>query len=96
MNLHDQVPILIFHVFEGNVPENPGIVYKYINATKVVDGGLNDSFTILNTIIVSGSFAASSADLLNNYVGSLQKCYVRPSCQAPLLCYIPCGRHLLL
>jgi len=66
MNLHNQIPVLVLQVFEGNVPENAGIVYEYINAAKVVDGGLNDSFTVLDAIIVGGSFASSSANLVDD------------------------------
>jgi hypothetical protein len=59
MNLHDEVPIIIFHVLEADIPQDAGVVEEDIDTTEGIDGGLNNAFAILDTVIVGYGLAAS-------------------------------------
>lgn len=73
MDLHDQVPVLIFHVLEANVPKDAGIVDQDIDPPKSLDGRLNDLFPMLDAVIIRSSLAAGSFDLVNDDIGSLSE-----------------------
>jgi hypothetical protein len=73
MNGHNQIPVLVLHILEADIPQNPRIVYQHINPSEVIDGCFNDSFAILDTVVVGDGFAALRSDLLDNSIGSLTK-----------------------
>lgn len=71
MNGHDQVPVLILHVLEADITEDTSVVEEHINAAEGLDGSLDDSVTILDTVVVSYGLTASSFDLVDNDISSL-------------------------
>lgn len=71
VDLHNQVPVIILHVLEADIPEDTGIVNEYINATKGFDSSLNDLVSILDRVVVADSVASSGLDLLDNNIGGL-------------------------
>lgn len=73
MHSVDKVPVLIFHVLETDIPEDTGVVEKDIDAAKVLDGGFNDGFAVLDTVVVCYCLAASSSDFIDNHIGSLEE-----------------------
>ena len=71
MDGHNQIPIRIRHVLEGYVSQNTGIVEEDIDAAVVLDGGLNDSVAILDTVVVGYCFAACGFDLVDDDICGL-------------------------
>ena len=71
MYLHDQIPILIFHVLEADIAEDAGIVEKHIDPTEALDGSLDDLVTITDIVIVCNGFASCLFDLFDNEVRRL-------------------------
>jgi len=71
MHCLDQIPVLILHVLEADIPQDTGVIYQNIDATEVIDGGLDDGFTVLHAVVVGNSLAALGADFLDDGIGSL-------------------------
>lgn len=71
MNPVDQIPILILHVLEADIPQDTGIVEEHIDATEVLDGGLNDRLAVLDAVVVGDRLAAGGADLVDHDIGRL-------------------------
>ena len=73
MDLHDQVPILVLEVLEANVTQDTGVVDEDIDSAKCLDGSLYDGLAILDGIVVGDGLAASSLDLVDDDIGSLER-----------------------
>lgn len=73
MNFVDQIPILILHVLEADITEDTGVVDENIDPAEVLDGCLNDGFTVLNAVVVGYRLATSRSNLLNYYISSLRR-----------------------
>lgn len=73
MNLDDQVPVSVGHVLEANIPQDARIVEQDIYPAEFLDGSLDDVFAILDTVIIRNCFAASSSNLLDDYISGLDK-----------------------
>ena len=69
MDIDDGVPEVVVHVGEGLVTQNTGVVDKDVNATKGIDGRLDNSFTVFTRGLVANSLSTKLLDLLNNRVG---------------------------
>lgn len=67
----DKIPVRVLHVLEADIAQDTGVIEKHIDATKVLDGGLDDSLTILHTVVVGDRLAASGANLLDDNVCGL-------------------------
>jgi len=48
VNLHDQVPVVVLHVLEADVPEDTGIVDQDIDSAKCLDGRVDDLVTVFD------------------------------------------------
>jgi hypothetical protein len=71
MDSHDQVPVLILHVFETDIPQDTGVVEQYIDATIVLDGCLDDLVTVCDAVVVGYCFAACGFDLVDDNISGL-------------------------
>jgi hypothetical protein len=71
MDLHDQVPVVIFHVLEADIPKNARIVDKDIDSAKVLDGGFNDSLAILDAVVVGDGLTTGLSDLIDDDISGL-------------------------
>ena len=71
MDLHDQVPVLVLHVLETDIPEDTGIVDEYIDPAESLDGRFDDSLTIFNAIVIRHCLSAGSFDLIHDNISSL-------------------------
>jgi hypothetical protein len=71
MNLVDQVPVGLLHVLEADIAQDTGIVDQHVDATKVVDGRLDNEITILDRVVVCDRLAACGANLLNDCIRRL-------------------------
>lgn len=71
MDRHDQVPVLLLHVLEADIPQDTGVVDQHIDAPKVVDGRLDDVLSIVDRVVVGDGLAACGADLVDDLVCSL-------------------------
>jgi hypothetical protein len=78
VNLHDQVPVLIFHVLEADIPEDTGVVDEHIDAAEGVDGGLDDLVTILDGVVVGNGVSAGLFDLVDDNIGGLSEMEATP------------------
>lgn len=65
MDLHDQVPVLILHVLETNIPEDTSIVDEHINPAISLDGRLDNLVTILDRVVIRNGLSASCLDLFD-------------------------------
>lgn len=71
VDLHDQVPVLIFHVLEADVAEDTGVVDEHIDAAKVVNGSLDDALAVDDIVVVGDSLAAGLLDGLDDSICGL-------------------------
>lgn len=71
MNLDDQIPILILHILEANVPQDPRIIDQHIDPPEGLNGRLDDLLAILDAVIVGDGLAARGFDLVDDYIGRL-------------------------
>lgn len=71
MNLDDQIPILILHILEADVPQDPGIVDQHIDPSEGLNGRLDDLLAILDTVVVGDGLAARGFDLVDDDIGRL-------------------------
>jgi len=68
VNIVDEVPVRLLHVLEADISQDAGIVDENINATKGINGRFDDSFSILDRIVVADGLAACGADLFDDLV----------------------------
>lgn len=71
VDLHNQVPVIVLHVFEADISEDAGIVDQNIDSAKGLDGRVDDFVTIFDRIVVGNGLASSCLDLLDYYVCGL-------------------------
>ena len=73
MNLNDQVPVVVCHVFEADIPQNAGIVEEDVNPPKFLDSRIDDPITILDAVIIRNGLSACSSYLIYYHVCGLQE-----------------------
>jgi hypothetical protein len=73
VDLHNQIPVLVFHVLEADVAKDAGVVDENIDPAKGLNGSLDDLVAILDRVVVCDGLAASRCDLLDDLVGGLGK-----------------------
>lgn len=73
VDLHDEVPVLVLEVLEGNVAQDAGIVDEDVDAAKGLDGGLDDALAELDAVVVGNGLAAGLFDLVDDDISSLWK-----------------------
>jgi hypothetical protein len=71
MDVHNEIPVLILHVLEADVPQDASIVNQDVNTSKVLDSRLNDLLAICYAVVVGYGFTACSFDFIDDNVGSL-------------------------
>lgn len=71
MHLHDQIPVLVLHVLETDIPQDTGIVDEHVYPAESLDGRLDDLVAILDRVVVGDCFAAGGGDLVDDGVGGL-------------------------
>lgn len=72
VHLHDEIPILIFHVFKADVTQDSSVVDQDVDPAVSLDSRLNDLVSILDRVVVGRGLAAGGGDLVDNCVGGLQ------------------------
>lgn len=72
VHLVDEVPIFVLHVLEANITEDTGVVNENVDAAECLDGGFDDLVTVLDTVVIGNSLAASGLDFVDNDIGSLE------------------------
>lgn len=92
MDLVNQVPVLVLDVLEADVSQDTSIVDQDINATKRLDGRLDDLLAVLDRVVVGDGLAARGLDLVDNYISSLRRSATRSknghqALGSPLLSY---------
>lgn len=73
MDLVDEVPVLILHVLEANVPEDTGVVDEDVDASIGLDGRVDNLFTLVYGVVVGHGLSAGSLDLIDDDIGGLEK-----------------------
>ena len=71
VNIHNQIPILVRHIFKADIPQDAGIVDKYVYPPKALYCGLDDALAIFNRVVVRYSLTASCFYFFNDFVGGL-------------------------
>jgi hypothetical protein len=71
MNVHNEVPVLILHVLEADIPKDASVVDQNVDASEVLDSGLNDLLAICYAVVVGYGFTAGSFYLIDDNIGSL-------------------------
>lgn len=72
VHLHNEVPVLILHVLEADIPEDAGIVDEHVDPAKGLDRRLDDLVSILNRVVVRDGLAAGGCDFVDDSVGRLE------------------------
>lgn len=75
MHLHDQIPVLVLHVLETDIPQDTGVVDEHVYPAESLDGRLDDLVAILDRVVVGDCLAAGGGDLVDDGVGSLEWWY---------------------
>lgn len=73
MNTVDQVPVLILHVLETDITQDTSVVEEHIDATKVLNGSLDDALSVLDAVVVGDGLTAGGADLVDDHICGLRK-----------------------
>lgn len=73
VDLKDEVPILIFHIFKTDIPQDARIVDQDVYPFEMFNRCRDDSFSILDAVIIGNCISSSSLDLFDYFVGSLCK-----------------------
>lgn len=72
VNCVDQIPVGILHILKANIPQDTSVIKQNINAAEGLNSGLDDSITVLDTVVVGDGLTASGADLLDNNICGLE------------------------
>ena len=72
VDLDDQVPVIICHVFKADISQNACIVEQHMYASELFDGRVDNPVAVLDTVIICDSFAACCSDLIHHHVCGLQ------------------------
>ena len=72
VNGKDQVPILIFHIFETDISQDTSIIYEHIYPAKGFDRSLDDRIAILDAVVVGHGIPAELFDFFHYLIGSLR------------------------
>lgn len=70
MNFHDEIPILIFHLLEGDISEDSCIIDEDIDSSEIIHCCFNNLISKLDRIIVGYSRASFRFNFLNNFICS--------------------------
>ena len=73
VNAVDQVPVLILHVLEADIAQDTGVVKENIDATEVLDGGVDDTGAVLDAVVVCDRLTTGGADLVDDDIGGLDR-----------------------
>lgn len=71
MNLEDQVPVLVLNILEADITQDTGVVDQNVDATKCLDGSLDDLVTIFDGVIIGNCLSTVLLDLIDYYIGGL-------------------------
>ena len=63
MHTVDQVPVLVLHVLEADIAQDPGVVDEDVDAAEVLDGRVDDGLAVLDAVVVGGSVSTGGFDL---------------------------------
>lgn len=71
MDLVDQLPVLIFHVLEADVPQDAGIIDENVNTAKILNGSVDDLVSEFDAVVVGNGFAPGGFDLFHDQICGL-------------------------
>lgn len=71
VDINNQIPVLVGHVLEANIPEDARVVDEDIDPAVVLDGCLDDLVTVGDTVVVGYRLAASGPYLVDNNICGL-------------------------
>jgi hypothetical protein len=71
MDGHNQIPVLISHILEGDVSQDTGIIEQDIDSAVVLDRGIDDAVAILNAVVVGYRFTACCSDFVHDDICGL-------------------------
>jgi hypothetical protein len=72
MHFDDEVPVFIFHILEADISKDTCIVEQDIDPTEGFYGCLDDTLSVLYTVVVGDSLPSGSFDLVDNDVSGLK------------------------
>ena len=67
----DEIPVLVLHVLEADSAKDTSVIDEDVDATKGLDGSVDDALAVLDAVIVGSRLAASGLDLVDDDIGSL-------------------------
>ena len=67
----DQVPVLVLHILEADIPQDTSIIDEHVDAAVVLDGRLDDLLAVGHAVVVGYCFAARGFDLVDDDIGCL-------------------------
>lgn len=71
MHTEDEIPILVLHVLEADIPQDPGIVDKDVDAAEALDGGLDDLLALDYVVVVGYGVATQLLDFFDDSIRGL-------------------------
>ncbi len=73
MDLDNQVPVIVCHVLEADIPQDACVIEQYVYFPKLLDGRIDNAVTILDTVIIRNGFAACCSYFIYYHICGLQK-----------------------
>lgn len=71
MDFINQIPVLVLHVLEADIPKYTGIIDEDIDTAEGFNGSFYDSFAKLDAIIVGNRLSTGGFNLVNNDICGL-------------------------
>jgi hypothetical protein len=71
MHSDDEVPVFIFHILKADISKDTCIVEQDIDPTEGFYGCLDDTLSILYTVVVGNGLASGRFDFVDNNVSGL-------------------------
>jgi len=74
VNLVHQVPVGLFHLQKAHISQDAGVIDDNVDATKVINGRLDDGLTVLHRVVVGCCLATGLFDFLDHQISGLGTC----------------------
>jgi hypothetical protein len=71
MDFHDEIPIKLRHLLEGNISKDTSVVNDDINSTKSINCSLYNLIAKFNRIVVCDSLSTGFLDLIDNKISGI-------------------------
>ena len=73
VNLNYQVPVVVSHILEADIPENASIVQQDVYSAELSDGRVDDSIPVFDAVVIGNGISTRSPYLVDHSVRCLHQ-----------------------